>query len=161
MLLANIDERHIKTVLASEAASFRGQILMYIEDMLLNHRDIVGQNLKVTKHREWDDYRAIRAENTFIKAGDHVGISKYAYRMVMIIIGNKSQRDAVDSLISSKSVSDKRTSELCDKDGAKVRVKQVDFPCDVQGLIEQGKKSNLFPDTIEPMLQIRKDEIPF
>jgi len=161
MLLANIDEKHIKSVLASETTSFRGQILMYIEDMLLNHRDIVGQNLKVTKHREWDDYRAIRAENTFIKAGDHVGISKYAYRMVMIIIGNKAQRDAVDSLISSKSVSDKRTSELCDKDGAKVRVKQVDFPCDVQSLIEQGKKSNLFPDTIEPALQIRKDEIPF
>ena len=154
MLLANIDEKHIKSVLASETTSFRGQILMYIEDMLLNHRDIVGQNLKVTKHREWDDYRAIRAENTFIKAGDHVGISKYAYRMVMIIIGNKAQRDAVDSLISSKSVSDKRTSELCDKDGAKKK-------CDVQSLIEQGKKSNLFPDTIEPALQIRDCEVPF
>ncbi len=129
MLLRNIDEDFIKSVLVSESAPFRGQILMYIEDMLLNNRDVVGQNLKVTKHREWDDYRAIRAENTFMKAGDHLGISKYAYRLVMIIIGNKAQRDAVDSLLNSKSVSDKRTSELCDKDGA----------CDVQSLIEQGK----------------------
>ncbi len=161
MLLTDIDKGHIKLTLASETASFRGQILMYIEDMLLNQRDIVGQNLKVTKHREWDDYRSIRAENTFIKAGDHVGISKYAYRLVMIIIGNKAQRDAVDSLISSKSVSDKRTSELCDKDGAKIKVKQVDFPCDVQSIIERGKKANLFPSKPKNRPTIRDCEVPF
>ncbi len=134
MLLKDIDESHIKSVLAEETAPFRGQLLMYIEDMLNNDRDVVGQNLKVTSHREWDDYRAIRAENTFMKAGDHLGISRYAYRLVMIIIGNKAQRDAVDSLLNSKSVSDKRTSELCDQDGA----------CDVQSLIEQGKHACLF-----------------
>ena len=159
MLLASIDESYIKSVLASESAPFRGQILMYIEDMLLNSRDVVGQNLKVTKHREWDDYRAIRAENTFMKAGDHLGISKYAYRLVMIIIGNKAQRDAVDSLLNSKSVSDKRTSELCDQDGAKKK-----HQC-VEDMIEIGKQSNLFPS--EPARFKKKDgwddltEIPF
>ncbi len=158
MLLRDIDESHIKSVLAEETAPFRGQLLMYIEDMLINSRDVVGQNLKVTEHREWDDYRAIRAENTFMKAGDHLGISKYAYRLVMIIIGNKAQRDAVDSLLNSKSVSDKRTSELCDQDGAKNK-------CDVQSLIKQGQQADLFPS--EPARFKKKDgwddqsEIPF